>query len=114
MKLNSIIWPMKTGGVIINHKYVMTTAQCVRDINNSTIDSLYIRIGVHNLKDIIVPEKYAKVYRVLVDTRYSRGQRSNEVGDFALLELDRSLQFDNFIQPGLYILHWLSDSFFKS
>lgn len=81
----------------------MTAASCVDDL--SRYHSLYIRIGIHNLTEKIVPEKKVKVNRILIDGRYKESKDPKRIGDMAFLELERSLEFDNFIQPGLRILH---------
>lgn len=82
----------------------MTAAHCVRDFTGSLMNLLYIRIGIHNLNERIIPQKYVKVNRILWDKRYDSGNSPSRVGDIAFIELDRSLQFNAYVQPGLCFL----------
>jgi len=80
------------GGVLINNRYVLTAAHCVRpqDVNDT-----FVRIGDYDLQtDSEVAHQQLDVARIVRHPEYKKSQN-----DIALLELRGEVEFTDVVKP---------------
>lgn len=93
---NSIPWQVSLaslqdnhfcGGLIVNKDYVMTSAQCVKNLK---ADQIKVRVGIHKLDDPTM-----KNHTYMVDSIISHDfEDPQSGGDIALLKLDSSIKLE--------------------
>uniref|UniRef100_A0A8U7NEB3 Coagulation factor IX n=1 Tax=Corvus moneduloides TaxID=1196302 RepID=A0A8U7NEB3_CORMO len=82
------------GGSIINEKWVVTAAHCLKDPARVTS----VSAGEHNVESDDHTEQWRKVVRLLPHPTYNAAVNEYH-NDIALLELDQPLTFNSYVTP---------------
>lgn len=78
------------GGVVIDKTFILSAAHCFQSLPSMEISSFSFVVGHHQLNEI---QFLAKPKNIIVHENYSENGRF--VNDIALIELDRSIDFQD-------------------
>lgn len=91
------------GGTLISKKSVVTAAHCVHKKEQTvgfSHEQLRVLLGVHDLNDLYEPGRISeRVIKISIHPTWNSAETQKFTGDIAILLLERSVTFNNFIQP---------------
>ncbi|KAF5273623.1 hypothetical protein FQR65_LT04622 [Abscondita terminalis] len=115
----STLYYTKCAGVVINQKYVLTTATCLSPDPGTTIK--IIQLGATYIQNFtarssfspIILESFYTAEKTIVHPEYDSKTRKN---DIALIRLERPVKYEEFLQPICLPFHVIpqSDTFYTS
>ncbi|XP_053326507.1 transmembrane protease serine 9-like isoform X2 [Spea bombifrons] len=82
------------GGSVISERWLLTAAHCVSGSNDASLYS--VRLGALNLSTVNSYEIASSVKQIVLHPNYSN---TTSAGDLALLQLNTSVTFSQFIRP---------------
>lgn len=84
------------GGSIINDRFVLTAAHCMKDISPFNLNQLKIKVGLTSQSSPGIRLQQFNVLRIIRHPNYNA---SNLDYDYALIEISGRFSFNNWVQP---------------
>ena len=87
------------GGSIINNKYILTAAHCFNDKDDKKASNITVKVGFTTQNNPGSNLQSYKAKRIVIHPSYNDNVFNKKDFDVAIIEIDGTFTFNNFVQP---------------